>query len=169
LILFLLFQFYSESIVYMISELEGKDKSHSPDLASGRISDFLMDSHFMSKCKFYLIRSKKSEEMVDGLQQIALGCENRAEAHGFLWIDVESNIQHIQLLFGEIVIEWFPGKGVKCSRTNRAIEVPEGIGFHKGVRILHPLEDTTIIESVLKEARNADYPPEWSDKILEKF
>jgi len=29
----------------MISELEGKDKSQSPDLASGRISDFLLDSH----------------------------------------------------------------------------------------------------------------------------
>ena len=68
----------------------------------------------MSKCKFYLIRSKKSEEMVDGLQQIALGCKNRADAHGFLWIDAESNIQHIQLLFGEIVIEWFLGKGIKC-------------------------------------------------------
>ena len=123
----------------------------------------------MSKCKFYLIRSKKSEEMVDGLQQIALGCENRADAHGFLWIDAKSNIQHIQLLFGEIVIEWFAGKGMKYSRTNRDLEVPEGIGYHKGVRILHPLEDTAIIESVLKEARNADYPPEWSDKIMEKF
>ena len=123
----------------------------------------------MSKCKFYLIRSKKSEEMVDGLQQIALGCENRADAHGFLWIDAKSNIQHIQLLFGEIVIEWFAGKGMKYSRTNRDLEVPEGIGYHKGVRILHPLEDTAIIESVLKEARNADYPPEWSEKILEKF
>ena len=123
----------------------------------------------MSKCKFYLIRSKKSEEMVDGLQQIALGCENRADAHGFLWIDAKSNIQHIQLLFGEIVIEWFAGKGMKYSRTNRDLEVPEGIGYHKGVRILHPLEDSAIIESVLKEARNADYPPEWSDKILEKF
>ena len=107
--------------------------------------------------------------MVGGLQQIALGCENKADAHGFLWIDAESNIQHIQLLFGEIVIEWFAGKGMKCSRTNRDLEVPEGIGYHKGVRILHPLEDTAIIESVLKEARNADYPPEWSDKILEKF
>ena len=104
----------------------------------------------MSKCKFYLIRSKKSEEMVDGLQQIALGCENRADAHGFLWIDAKSNIQHIQLLFGEIVIEWFAGKGMKYSRTNRDLEVPEGIGYHKGVRILHPLEDTAIIESVLK-------------------
>ena len=91
----------------------------------------------MSKCKFYLIRSKKSEELVDGLQQIALGCENRADAHGFLWIDAENKIWQIQLLFGEIVLEWFAGKGMKCCRTNRDLEVPEGIGYQKGVRILH--------------------------------
>ena len=107
--------------------------------------------------------------MVDGLQQIALGCENRADAHGFLWIDAENNIRQIQLLFGEIVIEWFAGKGMKYSRTNRDLEVPEGIGYQKGVRILHPLEDTTLIESVLEEGRNAEFPPEWSAKILEKF
>jgi hypothetical protein len=29
----------------MISELEEKDKAQSADLASGRISDFLRDSH----------------------------------------------------------------------------------------------------------------------------
>ena len=123
----------------------------------------------MSKCKFYLIRSKKSEEIVDGLHKITLWCENKADAQGFLWIDAESNIQHIQLLFGEIVIEWFTGKGIKCSRTNRDLEVPEGIGYHKGVRILHPLEDTTLIEPVLEAVRNAEFPPEWSAKILEKF
>ena len=123
----------------------------------------------MSKCKFYLIRSKKSEEMVDGLHKITLWCENKADAQGFLWIDTESNIQHIQLLFGEIVIEWFAGKGMKCSRTNRDLEVPEGIGYHKGARILHPLEDSMLIEPVLEEVRNAEFPPEWSAKILEKF
>ena len=123
----------------------------------------------MKSYQFYLINSKKSEEVVSGLKQLTLGCENRADAYGFIWIDAEKNIQQIQLLFGEVVLEWVPGKGVKCSRTNRDLEVPEGIGYHKGVRILHPLEDTAIIESVLKEARNADYPPEWSEKILEKF
>ena len=107
--------------------------------------------------------------MVDGLHKITLWCENKADAQGFLWIDAESNIQHIQLLFGEIVIEWFAGKGMKCSRTNRDLEVPEGIGYRKGARILHPLEDTTLIESVLEEVRNAGFPPEWSAKILEKF
>ena len=123
----------------------------------------------MSKCKFYLIRSKKSEEMVDGLHKITLWCENKADAQGFLWIDAESNIQHIQLLFGEIVLEWFAGKGMKCSRTNRDLEVPEGIGYHKGARILHPLEDTKLIGPILEEVRNAEFPPEWSAKILEKF
>ena len=123
----------------------------------------------MKSYQFYLINSKKSEEVVNGLRQLTLGCENRAEAYGFIWSDGEKYIQQIQLLFGEVVLEWFAGKGVKCSRTNRTLEVPKGIGFHKGVRILHPVEDKAIIESVLKEARNADYPPEWSDKILEKF
>ena len=123
----------------------------------------------MKSYQFYLINSKKSEEVVNGLKQLTLGCENRADAYGFIWVDSEKYIQQIQLLFGEVVLEWFAGKGVKCSRTNRALEVPKGIGFHKGVRILHPVEDKVIIESVLKEARNADYPLEWSDKILEKF
>ena len=123
----------------------------------------------MKNYQFYLINSKKSEEVVSGLKQLALGCENRADAYGFIWIDGENYIQQIQLLFGELVLEWFAGKGITCSWTNRALEVPEGIGFHKGVRILHSVEDKDLIESVLKEARNADYPPEWSDKILEKF
>ena len=123
----------------------------------------------MKSYQFYLINSKKSEEVLNGLKQLTLGCENRADAYGFIWIDDEKYIQQIQLLFGEVVLEWFAGKGVKCSLTNRALEVPKGIGFQKGVRILHPVEDKAIIESVLKEARKADYPPEWSDEILEKF
>ena len=45
MILFLLFQFCTESIVYMISELAEKDKAQSTDLTSGRISEFLRDSH----------------------------------------------------------------------------------------------------------------------------
>ena len=107
--------------------------------------------------------------MVDGFQKIALGCENRADVHGFLWIDAENKIRQIQLLFGEIVLEWFDRKGMKCCRTNRDLEVPEGIGYQKAVRILPPLEDTPLIESGLEEVRNAEFPPEWSAKILEKF
>ncbi|MBC8258611.1 MAG: hypothetical protein H8E38_06310 [SAR324 cluster bacterium] len=123
----------------------------------------------MSSCRFYLIKTKKSEEVVQGLQQLSLGCENRKDAHGFLWIDATNNIRQIQLLFGEIVLEWFAGKGLTFSRTNRDLEIPEGIGFQKGARILHPLEDKTQMESVLAEARDAEFPAEWSERILEKF
>ncbi len=123
----------------------------------------------MRPYQFYLISTKKSEEVVNGLKKITLGCENRADAHGFLWIDTENNICQIQLIFGEIVLEWIAGKGIKCSRTNRDLDAPEGIGFQKGARILHPLADTTQIEAVLEETRNAEFPPEWSEKILEKF
>ncbi len=123
----------------------------------------------MRPFQFYLIDSKKSEEVVNGIKKITLGCENHADAFGFLWIDAENKILQIQLIFGEIVLEWFIGKGIKCSRTNRDMEVPEGIGYQKGVRVLLPVEDTETIESVLLEVRNAEYPPEWSEKILEKF
>ena len=64
----------------------------------------------MNRCKFYMINTQKSQELVDGLRQITLECENRFDAHGFLWIDEEDNIMQIQLLFGELAIEWRLGK-----------------------------------------------------------
>ena len=46
----------------------------------------------MSNCKFYVINTQKSKELVDGLHQITLECENRFDAHGFLWINEEDEI-----------------------------------------------------------------------------
>ena len=123
----------------------------------------------MSRYKFYVINTQKSEELVDGLRQITLECENRFDAHGFLWINEEGEIMHIQLLFGEQAIEWKSGKGIKYSRTNRATEIPEGIGFHKGVRDLRQVEDKDSIKHIKEEVLNAEFPPEWSEKIKQKF
>jgi len=123
----------------------------------------------MSGCKFYVINTKKSQELVDGLHQITLECENRFDAHGFLWIDEEYNIMQIQLLFGELAIEWKSGNGIKYSRTNRASEVPEGIGFHKGVRDLRQVEDPDSIASIKEELLNSVFPSEWSEKIKQKL
>jgi hypothetical protein len=123
----------------------------------------------MRHCQFYLIISKKSEEVVNGLKKHTLCCENRADAHGFFWIDDGDNIQQIQLIFGEIVLEWFAGKWVKFSMTNRAMEVSQEVGLAHGAHILHPLGNNNLSVTVLEEARNAEYPPEWTDKIMEKF
>tara|TARA_B100000945_G_scaffold267174_1_gene227197 strand:+ start:1861 stop:2292 length:432 start_codon:yes stop_codon:yes gene_type:complete len=123
----------------------------------------------MNRCKFYVINTQKSQEKVDGLHQITLECENRSDAHGFLWIDEEDKIMQIQLLFGELAIEWISGKGIKYSRTNRATEIPEGIGFHKGVRDLRQVQNTDSIESIKEEVLNAEFPSEWSEKIKQKF
>ena len=123
----------------------------------------------MKHCQFYIIDSKKSEEVVNGLKKITLGCENKSDTHVFFWIDKENNIKQIQFLFGELVLEWFHGKGFKFSRTNRTLEIPKGIGFHKGVRILHPVNKNATIEIALEKAKNSEYPPDWSEKILEKF
>ena len=123
----------------------------------------------MRHCQFYLIISKKSEEVVNGLKMHTLGCENRVDAHGFFWIDEVDNIQQIQLIFGEIVLEWFAGKWVKFSMTNRVMEVSQKERLPHGAHILHPLENKALSDTVLDDARNAEYPPEWTDKILEKF
>ena len=123
----------------------------------------------MTGCKFYVINTQKSKERVDGLHKITLECENRLDAHVFLWIDEENEIMQMQLLYDELAIEWRSGKGIKYSRTNRATEVPEGIGFHKGVRDLHQVEDMDSIDSIKEEVLNAEFPSEWSEKIKQKF
>ena len=123
----------------------------------------------MRYCQFYLIISKKSEEVVNGLKKHTLGCENRADAHGFFWIDDGDNIKQIQLIFGEVVLEWFAGKWVKFSMTNRAMEVSQEVCSSQGAYILHPLENKALSDTVLDEARNAEYPLEWADKIMEKI
>jgi hypothetical protein len=53
--------------------------------------------------------------------------------------------------------------------TNRALEVSQELGLAHGAHILHPLENNTLSDTVLDEARNAEYPPEWTEKIMEKF
>ena len=123
----------------------------------------------MTIYKFYVINTQKSKELVDGLHKITLECENRLDAHGFLWIDEEYEIMQMQILFGELAIEWRKGKGIKYSRTNRATEIPEGIGFHKGVRDLRQVEDTKSIQSIKEDILNSEFPPEWSEKIKQKF
>ena len=123
----------------------------------------------MRHCQFYLIISKKSEEVVNGLKMNTLGCENREDAYGFFWIDDRDNIQQIQLIFGEVVLEWVAGKWVKFSMSNRTIEVSQELVLQHGAHILHPLENKALSKAVLDEARNAEYPPEWSNKIMEKF
>ncbi len=123
----------------------------------------------MSSCKFYMINTLKSKELVDGLHKITLECENRFDVHGFLWVDEEDEIMQIQLLFGEIAIEWRSGKGIKYSLTNRATEMPKGIGFHKGVRDLRQASETDSIESIKDEVLNAEFPAEWSEKIKQRF
>ena len=43
------------------------------------------------------------------------------------------------------------------------------LGQKSGAHIMHPLESNTFSDTILNEARNARYPSEWSDKIMEKF
>ena len=120
----------------------------------------------MNRCRFYIISSKKSKEDVKGIKKILLGSENRVDTYGFIWVSEKKKIWQIQFIFGELVLEWGPKKGLRYSKTNRAIDTPDGIGVQKGARVLHPIENKDDIKLILEEAKNASYPLEWSEKIF---
>ena len=96
--------------------------------------------------------------ILNGLKKYTLGCENRADAHGFLWIDNGDNIQQIQLVFGEIVIEWFAGKWAKFSMTNREINVSNDADLPHGAHIMHPLEINTFSRSSRRLSFDSELP-----------
>ena len=106
---------------------------------------------------------------MNGLKKHSLGCENKVDTHGFFWTDDGDNIQRIQLIFGEVVLEWFAGKWVQFSMTNRAKELSQEDGLLHGAHIMHPFENKDLSDTALDEARNAEYPPEWTNKIMEKI
>ena len=124
----------------------------------------------MQYCRFYIIISKKSDEIKNGLKKFTLGCENRADANGFIWIDLEENIQRLQLVFGEVVLEWFCGKWKKYSMSGRREEFSEKNRKREGSYILCLTESNIKNnDEILDQAINAKYPSKWANKIMEKF
>ncbi len=123
----------------------------------------------MKPCHFYEIQSQKSKEIQDGLRQIAFGCKNRANVHGFIWLDETEKIQQIQLIFDEIVLEWRPEMGVLCQHTNRSNQKSFVIGIHKGSRSLQEQVVETTLNSILEEIKIAVFPQEWTQAIQNKF
>ena len=77
---------------------------------------------------FYEIKSQKTEHSRDGIRQLSFACEDHPDMFCFLWIDPNQKLKHVQLLFGESVLEWKEGQGISCSQTNRIQENEIKIG-----------------------------------------
>lgn len=87
--------------------------------------------------RFYEIRSRKSEEYVNGVRQVSLSSETYDQVQCFLWLDSKSQLVHLQLLYDENVLEWFTGKGFVGGATNRRLNPVWKNGQNKGVRTIH--------------------------------
>lgn len=119
---------------------------------------------------FYVVRSLKSEEVVGGLHQISMGCDNHPDTYAFLWVDDRRRPHYIQFIFDEVVLEWLPEQGVRLGQTNRNLPEPEqGVGRFKGSRTIEDHADDTLLQHLLKRLRNSEFPAEWDETIRSRF
>jgi len=118
---------------------------------------------------FYEIKSKKSTELINGVYQITLSCSNYSGTQCFLWINPNGDAQHIQLIFDEKIVEWFPNQGLVLSCTNRRQQSVSQRGVMKGVRTIHQSKDLAILQEGLSLVSSANFPSKWDQLIKEKF
>ena len=118
---------------------------------------------------FYEIKSQKTEHSRDGIRQLSFACEDHPDMFCFLWIDPNQKLKHIQLLFGESVLEWKEGQGINCSQTNRIQENEIKIGVHKGSRSLHLNDDPELLNESLQIMKRCEFPESWNPLVHEIF
>ena len=124
----------------------------------------------MLNYNFYEVRSRKSQEFVNGVRQVSLVCSDDPEIHCFLWIDQEQKLTHLQFLFNEKLIEWFSNKqGLTVSETNRRSSPTGKTGVLKGVRTIHSIQDNSILQEGLNIIKAADFPKTYKDLIQTKL
>ena len=119
---------------------------------------------------FYVVRSQKSEEIVDGLHQISMSCDNHPGTYGFLWVDDQNQPHYMQFIFDEVIMEWFPEHGVRLGQTNRNLpEADQGVGQFKGSRTIEGFADEEVLQRLLKRIGSAEFPEEWAEPIRSRF
>ncbi|MEC8183832.1 MAG: hypothetical protein VX208_01965, partial [SAR324 cluster bacterium] len=103
------------------------------------------------------------------IRQLSFACEDHPDMFCFLWIDPNQKLKHVQLLFGESVLEWKEGQGISCSQTNRIQENEIKIGVHKGSRSLQSNDDPELLNESLQIMQRCEFPESWNSLIHEIF
>jgi len=122
-----------------------------------------------SGLKFYEARSLESLKVYKGLRKISFTCSGDPSKHCFIWLDTKQQIKQIQFLFNEMILEWVKGKGIQAGETNR-IQL-QGMrfaaGHQKGIRTFNKSRDQEISSMGTQLLKNAQFPEDIKDKILE--
>ena len=119
--------------------------------------------------RFYEIISKKSEISSSGIRQLSFACEDNPEVFCFIWINQSRQLKHIQVLFGESVLEWESDLGIRCGQTNRVQDPEVKIGIHKGSRSLHLNEDPKLLSQSMEKIKRCVFPEEWNVEVHSIF
>ncbi len=123
----------------------------------------------MPALEFYQVRSRKSEEWVNGLRQISLACDGHPDLHGFLWVDATGSLCYLQFLFDEQVLEWEASQGFRCSWTNREAQSLFEVGRNKGARTLGDGLEAAAVAPRLAQLQEALFPEEWQEPLQAIF
>lgn len=115
--------------------------------------------------RFYLIKSKKSEEIHHGLRQISLACSGHPMIKIFLWVTQRDEPRHIQLFFEEKLLDWHQDKGLHLMETNRRHHPMMELGLRKGSRTLSDIDEAQVFEEALSILKNAEIPAPYDDQI----
>ena len=119
----------------------------------------------MSSIAFYEILSKKSKITEDGTRLISLACEDHVDAFCFLWIGIDEDLKHVQLLIEEDVLEWNTERGIRWSKTNRMQNNENRIGIRKGSRFLSAKHDPLLLKRTRERLAECQFPFKWDEKI----
>ena len=123
----------------------------------------------MKTLKFYIVRSSKSDEVVDGLRKIGLSCVNNPEVHGFIWLNEEDEMMQAQFLFEDICLEWEEQRGYRCGSTNRSIVQWEGAFHQQGSMIFEGENDMEQLNRYLELLKTAEFPEIFDQPIRKKI
>jgi len=121
----------------------------------------------MREVQFYEIKSKKSEEFINGVRQVTLSSVELPQINCFLWFGEIGEMKHFQIIFDEKLLEWHLERGFSVSVTNRRSGIQEKIGVSKGSRTIHAVEDNNILKEGLEIIKNSVFPEDYI-KILKQ-
>ena len=123
----------------------------------------------MKPLVFYEIKTKKSENFLNGLRQISFVCENNADFFCFLWLNSQNIIKKIQLKLSDNIIEWNSESGISFKTIKNLQNPPQRIGIRGVSDLISDKTDLKKIKSSTEILKLCEFPEEWKDIINSKL
>lgn len=127
----------------------------------------LIDEAVLNPIHFYEIKSKKSEQLLNGVRQFTLSSEDLPQVDCFLWLNERDQLVQFQIIFDEKLLEWRFDKGFIASETNRRNRSQDKSGTLKGARTIHETRDSNILKEGMDIVKYSIFPPDFTPMMRE--